>query len=167
MDEQEVHEPQLPTKSGMAAFSKELWKKDATVQGAKRALEKVKRWREQVAEKVAAAEARLAAMREARRICAAQYQQAVLESADFLGAEEAQRVQGLLASLQEVLEEEAKSGAGKAVQAAAGAVEVMDEGADDAAGAGAPGRVKRRRQWLDGPAWLPGWQGQDGLEAQA
>ena len=85
-------------------------------------------------------------MREARRVCATQYQQAVLESADFLGAEEAQRVQGLLASLEEALEGGAKRAAGKAEQEATEAAEAEDEGAGSDAGDGAPVRGKRQRR---------------------
>ena len=65
--------------------------------------------------------------------------------AAFLEAEESQKAQGLLASLEEVLDEEAKSDAEKAEQEAVGAAEVKDEEADGPAGAGDSVRVKRQR----------------------
>ena len=146
MDEQAVHEPQMPiVETEMASPSRALKRKEADVREAEQSLDGAKRWQEEAIREMAAAKAGLAVLREEHKRCAEQYQQAALEAADLLEAEESQRVQGLLAPCQEVLEEGARSDAGKTVQAAAGAVEVMDEGADDAAGAGASGRVKRQR----------------------
>ena len=93
-----------------------LKRKEAEVLEAEQVLEGTKHWQEEAVKKVAAAEERLATMREERRKCAEQYQQAALESsnevlegpslgvlasalrvapkaADFLQAEEAQKVQ--------------------------------------------------------------------------
>ena len=77
-DDKEVHEPQLPIKTGMAALSRALKRKEADVQEAEQSLEGAKHWQEEAVKKVAAAEERLATLREERRKCAEQYQQAAL-----------------------------------------------------------------------------------------
>ena len=67
------------------------------------------------------------------------------KAADFLQAEEAQQVQGLLASLKELLGEGAKRAAEKEQEAAEAAAKAKEDGADSAA-AGASTRVKRPRR---------------------
>ena len=78
--DQEVHEPQLPIKTGMAALARALKRKEADVLEAEQALEGAKHWQEEAFKQVAAEEKRLATLREERRKCAEQYQQAALES---------------------------------------------------------------------------------------
>ena len=67
------------------------------------------------------------------------------KAADFLQAEEAQQVQGLLTSLKELLGEGAKRAAEKEQEAAEAAAKAKEDGADSAA-AGASARVKRPRR---------------------
>ena len=123
-----------------------------------------KHWQQEAIKRVGEAEERLASLREERRKCAELYQQAALESssevldgpsigvlasalkvapkaADYLEAEEAQRVQGLLASLKEVLDGGAKRAAEKEEQEAAAAK--TKEDVPDSVGAGAAARAKR------------------------
>ena len=67
------------------------------------------------------------------------------KAADFLEAEESQKVQGLLVSLKELLGEGAKRAAEKEQEAAEAAAKAKEDGADNAA-AGASARVKRPRR---------------------
>ena len=75
-----VHEPQLPIKTGMAALSRALKRKEADVLEAEQSLEGAKHWKEEAIKKVATDEERLAVLRAEQRKCAEQYQQAALES---------------------------------------------------------------------------------------
>ena len=88
----------------------------------------------------------------------------VPKAADFLEAEESQKVPGLLASLKELLGEGAKRAAEKAEQEAAEAAKAKEEGADSAA-AGASVRAKRPRR--DEGDWQPDMDDFDAEQAVA
>ena len=108
-EEEGSSEPKLPIKYGAAALSRALRKRGCQVLEAEQELEGAKRRHQEAAKCMEESEERLARVREEQRKCAELYRKAAVlnvapKAANFLEADEAQRVHELLGSLKELLE---------------------------------------------------------------